>query len=355
MNNVKRFSRPIILAIATLLILTTGTLAGHPTDEPTLSLVQTTDSAWAVPSGDESSSGGDARATYIPGETYWGRKHYIEYIAGNLPIIISAPHGGYLKPSEIPDRTWGSMGHDYRSQEYTREVANYITEITGRYPHVIINHLHRSKLDANRDLNEAAQGNQWAEQAWYEFHAFIDDAEAASVMQCDQGHYFDFHSNGHADQWVELGFALTSSNLNRSDEALNSSYYKNKSSLRNIANTPGIYFPEIVRGATSLGGLLQAWGYKSVPSPAHPHPGGSDYFSGGYNSRRHGSKNGGTIDGTQVETYYGFLHDNIRDVYAYALAESIVDFLETHYGFNLREGPVCPRFYIYLPAIVRDS
>jgi len=322
----KRFSWPVVLVIASLLISTTGVLAVHPTES-------------------------NARATYVPGETYWGRNQYIEYIAGNLPIIISAPHGGYLTPAEIPDRTWGSTSHDYHSQEYTREVADYIFEITGRYPHVIINNLDRIKLDANRDIDEAAQGNQWAEQAWYEFHAFIEDAKAASVVQCDRGHYFDFHTNGHADQWVELGFALNSSDLNRSDEALNSSYYKDKSSLKNIANTPGIYFPEIVRGATSLGGLLQEHGFKSVPSPAYPHPDGGGFYSGGYNTVRHGSRYAGTIDGVQVETYYGFLYDDVRDTYARALAESIIDLLEIHYGFNLREGPVCPRFHIHLPVM----
>ncbi|MFM2081749.1 MAG: hypothetical protein RL380_440, partial [Verrucomicrobiota bacterium] len=42
---------------------------------------------------------------YVPGSTYFGRSNYIEYAAGDLPFIMSAPHGGSLTPSEIPDRT----------------------------------------------------------------------------------------------------------------------------------------------------------------------------------------------------------------------------------------------------------
>ena len=42
--------------------------------------------------------------TYLPGVSYFGRSNYIEYIAGDLPIIISAPHGGALIPAEMPDR-----------------------------------------------------------------------------------------------------------------------------------------------------------------------------------------------------------------------------------------------------------
>ena len=42
--------------------------------------------------------------TFIPGNSYFGKDKYIQYIAGNSPIILSAPHGGYLVPSTFPDR-----------------------------------------------------------------------------------------------------------------------------------------------------------------------------------------------------------------------------------------------------------
>jgi hypothetical protein len=343
MKDVRRFSWSVTLVIVTLLAWTTGTLAGHPTDE-----------LWSGINIHGSSVGpltdprtGDVRTVYIPGETYWGRNQYIEYIAGNLPIIISAPHGGYLKPEEIPDRTWGRTGHDTYSQEYARRVTDYLFEMTGRYPHVIINKLARIKLDANRDRYEAAQGNEWAEQAWDEYHGFIDDAKATVVAQYGRGHYFDFHTNDHADQWVEFGYGLTSYDLNRSDAALDSTTYKNRCYLKSLAYTPGISFPEIIRGTTSLGGLLQARGYKSVPSPSYPHPAGGGYWSGGYNAWRHGSKNGGTIDGTQVETYWAFARDSERDAYSRALAETILGFMAIHYEFE----PV----QVYLPAIVKGE
>ncbi len=102
---------------------------------------------------------------YTPSKTYWGRNNYVQYIAGDLPIVISSPHGGYLRPSEIPDRTYGVLAADTNSQEYTLEVAHYLKKLTGRRPHVIINRLHRRKLDANRAIQEAAQGSKWAEQA----------------------------------------------------------------------------------------------------------------------------------------------------------------------------------------------
>lgn len=326
------------LAIAALLSFTVQASASPPGGGQAPAFVQSTD----LPPT-------DAGVTYVAGQSYWGRNHYIEYIAGNLPIIISAPHGGYLKPEEIPDRTWGTFGEDTYSQEYTREVAGYINQLTGKYPHLIINHLHRDKLDANRDIDEGAQGNPYAEQAWNEYHEFIEDAKGSVTVYYGHGHYFDFHTNGHnAEQWVELGYLLTASDLAQSDVVLNSSTYKNKTSLRNLANTSGVYFPEIVRGVTSLGGLLQAHGYKTVPSPNYPDPAGGSYYSSGYNVYYHGSRLGGTIDGTMVETYWAFVSDSVRAEYSLALAESILDFVEMYYGFEARQWP----FHNYLPMML---
>lgn len=369
------------LVMAALLLFTSGVLAAPPASEPALAPVYSNDGIPSrgpgLVSGPRQLGGGagstftdtlpsklyqpdvavgppaelspgDISAMYVAGQSYWGRNQYIEYIAGNLPIIISAPHGGSLQPAEIPDRTWGATGKDNYSLGYTLEVANYITQLTGGYPHVIVNHLHRIKLDANRDIDEAAQGNPYAEQAWHEFHGFIEDAKMSVLVNYGHGHYFDFHTNAHADQWVEFGYMLGAYDLGRSDPELSSAYYKNKTSLKNLAYTPGIYFPELVRGGTSLGGLLQARGYKSVPSPTYPDPGGGGFWSGGYNILQHGSRYGGTIDGTMVETYWAFAKDSERDAYSLALARTIVDFVANYYGFEHREWPV----QVYLPVIL---
>ena len=56
---------------------------------------------------------------YIYNNIYFGRNKYIEFHPGSLPIIISAPHGGNLIPSEIPDRTYGTMVTDSNTKELT--------------------------------------------------------------------------------------------------------------------------------------------------------------------------------------------------------------------------------------------
>ena len=137
---------------------------------------------------------------------------------------------------------------------------------------------------------------------------------------------------------MELGHLLSSTDLNRNNAALDDVAFVNKSSLRTIAKLPGYKLSDLVRGPFSLGTLLMSRGYKAVPSALNPHPAGQGFFNGGYNTSRHGSRIGGTIDGTQVETYSGMISTlSGRDNYAYMLALSIRDFLEHHYKWKLKD------------------
>src|SRR5688572_27180861 len=110
------------------------------------------------------------------GQTYLGRNGYIEYIAGDLPIIITAPHGGTLTPAEIPDRTGTDITtvRDTNTEELARTIGTvFMSEVGGR-PHIIIVRLRRTKLDANRHVEEATKGNRLAGRAWIEFHSFVE-------------------------------------------------------------------------------------------------------------------------------------------------------------------------------------
>ncbi|WP_141731382.1 N-formylglutamate amidohydrolase [Oligoflexus tunisiensis] len=273
---------------------------------------------------------------YEANESYFGEKNYIEYIPGQLPIIISAPHGGTLAPDEIPPQE-GAL-RDGGSQDNARQVVEELFRLTGERPHLIVNHLTRNRLNANRTkTNELSYGNPAADRAWDEYHAFIEDAKAWVTSSCGRGHYFDFHTNGHADKWVELGIALDRSDLQLADDAFNTKALVSKSTLRHLAQNSALSLAEIVRGPRSLGGLLAAEGIKVVPSPAFPDPGKGGYFNGGYNVRRHGSTLGGVIDGTQIESHGVYINNGAeaRRDYSIKLARSIKHFLEIHYGFRL--------------------
>jgi hypothetical protein len=117
----------------------------------------------------------------VPGKSVFGQRNFIEYVPGELPLVIAAPHGGQLKSEEIPNRTNGVTDIDANTQELARTIAAVVHAETGRHIHLVVCRLHRSKLDANRDLAEATQGNELAVQAWKEHHAFIETACEAAV------------------------------------------------------------------------------------------------------------------------------------------------------------------------------
>ena len=248
---------------------------------------------------------------FLAGEIYFGRQQYVEYQAGDLPIVISAPHGGYIEAAEIRDRTYGVVTQDSRTQEVARALASAISQLTGRHPHVVINRLHRIKLDPNREIVEAAQGNAFAEWAWSEHHGFVDAAKQAVEEQYGRGFYVDLHGHGHEIQRLELGYLLRASDLALPDALLGAPSLVDRSSIRALALDADAGFAELIRGPTSLGGLLAAQGFPGVPSPAQPGPDGAPFFSGGYSTARHGSRDGGSISGVQVEMHWVGLRESM--------------------------------------------
>jgi hypothetical protein len=236
-----------------------------------------------------------------PGTTRWSPDHYIEYVIGNAPIVLSAGHGGDLRPPAIPDRTYGTFAKDTRTLEFAREFAAALALRFGVRPHLVLCHLHRIKLDVNREVVEAAQGNPLAIAAYDAFHQACADARNAVIAQWGSGFYLDLHGHGHPEGWVELGYTLSSTQLALPDNILAQPSYAAASSLRSVGTLPGVFFPEVLRGASSLGGFLQSGGYDSVPSPVNPDPNGGNYFHGGYNVEHYGSRYGGSVDGVQIE------------------------------------------------------
>ncbi|HEY6168996.1 MAG TPA: hypothetical protein VI454_13220, partial [Verrucomicrobiae bacterium] len=278
--------------------------------------------------------------TYVPGQTYFGRSNYIEYTAGNLPIIISAPHGGTLNPAELPDRTYGTFSTDTATDVLARDIRATFSNRFGATPHVIICRLDRQKIDCNREVIEGAQSNALTGISWTNFQDFIAAAKQTVSNQFGRGFYIDLHGHGHDLQRLELGYLLTASELGLSDATLNgSSSYANGSSIRELNQRSPVNFATLLRGSNSLGGLLASNGYPSVPSPAIPDPDTNAYFNGGYNTDAHSSVNGGTISGLQIECNYTNVRDSAfnRLLFSTNLAKAVDTYCSNHFPLNLHD------------------
>ncbi len=289
-------------------------------------------------------SGGGMAQSFIPGQSYLDSNYYVEYLAGNLPFVISVPHGGYFEPASIPDRNCSGCVYlrDAYTQELARELRDRIISNTGCYPHMVINLLHRKKFDANRDIGAAADGNAVVEKSWFAYHEFLDSAKAMVERDYGRGLFFDLHGHAHTIQRLELGYTLSKTEIQLPDSALDDQFYVDQSSIRALVgdNRMNLSHSELLRGKLSLGTLFEQRGYPAVPSLYDPFPLSNEpYFNGGYNTRRHSSLDSGSIDGVQIECNQS-IRFNVQNRLDFgdSLAEILFDFYELHFDSALYQN-----------------
>lgn len=256
---------------------------------------------------------------------------------GNLPLVISVPHGGLLEPESIPDRTCNNPTTvtDSYTIELARQLDTALFNLTGCRPHLIICNLKRTKVDCNRDLADGACGNQEAETAWTEFQHFIDTAQSISEASFQgKTFYIDLHGHGKPILRLELGYGLSASDLNNTDSFLNLPAQLASSSIQALAanNATNFSHAELLRGEFALGTLLANAGFPSVPSQQIPNPDTTAYFSGGHNTSNHTCISpGNTVNGLQLEC-----HQTVRFSYAERklFADSLAQILSTYLNIH---------------------
>ena len=251
---------------------------------------------------------------YLYGETYQGRKGYTTYYPGNIPVILSIPHGGDISPSEISNRTYGVTVTDSNTIELGIAIRNYFYSKYNIRPYVIINNLKRTKLDANRDKAEAAQNNIYAERAFDEFHFYIEKAREDIISKFSTGILFDIHGHGiNPDGFNDLrtwiGYLLTADELDNSNDYIDQNISINDVSIYSLLNSSGQTLSQLLSGPNSLGALFENNNYTALPSPESRSPEGMRYFSGGYNTFRYGTNREFNFSSIQLEFPFQGLRD----------------------------------------------
>jgi N-formylglutamate amidohydrolase len=266
-------------------------------------------------------------------------RHYVEYQEGTLPLILGSPHGGNLKPDEIKERSSGVREADANTQDLARRIQAKLIAKTGGSPFMVISHLHRNRLDPNREVVEAAQGDPIAVETWKHYHDRIEQAEAEVKKRFPTGLYIDVHGQRHKEKRVELGYTISAEKLRMGDDKMEAATLLiRQCSIRDLDQRSPKSFVELLRGKSSLGGLLEAKGYLCVPSPAVSAPKEmEEYFMGGYTVDQHGSRDGRTINAVQIESPYDGVRDTAqnREKFATALAEVLPVYFRTHFGIEL--------------------
>ena len=222
---------------------------------------------------------------------------------------------------------------DAYTLDLTLKLRNELYSRFGEYPYVVASRLKRTKLDPNRERNQASFNVPLAAQAWDEYHGYIQQARANITSTSGPGILFDIHGHGRPEQWAMLGYLINGPELE------DDTFTVDQTSIKALVQRSGTEnFESILRGVTSLGVYMENEGFDAVPSIAHPHPDGASFYRGGYITREYGSIDSGTIDAIQIESPSTFRRERF-DMYVAALGEAIETFVLKHYS-SLTEQPL---------------
>lgn len=143
-------------------------------------------------------------------KVHFDSERWVEYIEGNMPLVISVPHGGTVLVDSLPIRDCkGAVTvRDGNTIELSRAIQSYFKKNYSLIPHIIIIHIARKHVDQNRELkNGATCGNVGVEKPWYSFHNYVDSALNLATKGGQQAMYIDLHGHGHANKRLEIGYS----------------------------------------------------------------------------------------------------------------------------------------------------
>lgn len=212
---------------------------------------------------------------------------------GVIPVILTAPHGGSIRPFNPPDRTYGTKVRD----TYTKSIIKEINLKYDYQPYYLYSNLHRIKLDFNRPIEEGAQGNEHAEFLWKEWHDTISKYKDDILHKFGRGLLVEIHSHNNSDEF-EIGYNLSANGFR---ELMETRMTESRSSI------DGILIPEdglygYIFGDYSIYETLKGFGYKMfIPQPKE------NYFNGGYTIEKYSGEDFGTI---QIEVPVSKVKEN---------------------------------------------
>jgi len=228
---------------------------------------------------------------------------------GDVPVIITAPHGGTNAINNVITRPNGVLLRDDGTYELALLVNEELTKLLkGRKPYVVAARFHRKYIDANRAAEEAYESP--AAKAIYEdYHQHIRDSVAETRRRFGgEGLLVDLHGQARDAASIFRGTA-------------------NGLTVMRLIQMQG---EAAFTGTNSLLGRLALAGYQIVPPNTPPgKPPEDRSYNGGFTVRTYGSHREDGLDAIQLELG-SKLRRADRKRFAADLAGAIVAFQENH-------------------------
>lgn len=276
-----------------------------------------------------------AEIPWKAGQVQFDNHKWTEVIVGDMPLVISVPHGGALNPEEIPDRDCeGAVTvTDGRTIQTVKAIREAFLAKYHKSPYIIISHLSRKKVDQNREIEIATCGNALAKQGWNYFHSSIDTALTDAVRKFGHTIYIDFHGQSHPNRRLELGYSLTSQNLQDLFVGKEIKAAKHTSLQNYLQKHPERTLSEMLFGKGAFGSIIYNLGKPATPALQDPHPVEDEkFFSGGYNTRRYTSSAHPLVFGWQIEANNQGVRDTEenRKAFAAVFVQAFTAFIEAN-------------------------
>ena len=225
--------------------------------------------------------------------------------SGELPLILTAPHGGGEPIAEVPKRTGDGIRlfrtlSDSGTNQLTLQLAAAIEQQLGKRPFIVVAQFHRKFLDANRPADLAYESPN-AEATYRQYHAAIEQARQQIVERWGHGLLIDIHGQGANPQAIFRG----------TQNGLTTTHLTNRFGQKSLI------------GPESLFGELAAQGIQVIPEIGSEEKEDPRY-DGGFTVITYGSGRGGTIDAIQLELGRSFRLKTETKPTAKRLADAII-------------------------------
>ncbi|MCX7044140.1 MAG: hypothetical protein NTX50_01470 [Candidatus Sumerlaeota bacterium] len=236
---------------------------------------------------------------------------FIAVQKGNLPIILSAPHGGQkdipgVDPRKGEGLEKGPRGfvasRDSNVDQLAFELSAALERKLGKKPYYVVAKFHRKYIDANRPAEIAVEDAK-ARTVYDGYHGALGNYCTEAVREFGYGLALDIHGQGTSSNTVFRG-----TQGGRTDRWLVKQWGEKAHS-----------------GPESLCGLLAAQGIKVFPTNNDPEKSG---YGGGYIVRTCGEREG--IGAIQLEFGSEFRKSANIKATAAKLADGIAEFIRLY-------------------------
>ena len=256
----------------------------------------------------------------------WADEELVRVQSGELPIIISAPHGGRLDVPDVDIRMGRGlvagpsgyvMSRDTGTEELADEVLKAINRRFGKPAYAVIARFHRKHIDANRPADEAYEDPD-AKATYDRYHSQLDAYCREVQKKFGKGLLLDLHGQGSEPETV----------------------FRGTQDGKTVQLLRERYGEAAHNGPDSLFGRFKARGWTVDPDPFEGRE--QDGFRGGFIVQTYGSHRHLAIDAVQLEFGGEYRDPMAREKTAATLADAVSEYSVSFLGVAPATPPPPP-------------